>query len=155
MIDSAPIHIGGPTEEALFAWRAGRLHPEAAEWIGAHVDGCARCRAAMDHLEAVHAALEPPPEPPFLRQRQIGEVRRRLAERPTRRVPWRQMKWAALAGAVAGFALVFALHPRRPVAAGATASASRWCRARAPPTSRSATITRSPRRRWRCPPAAG
>ena len=59
-------------------------------------------------------ALEPPPEPLFLRQRQINEVRRRLEERPTRRVPWKQMKWAALCGAVAGFALVFALHPRHP-----------------------------------------
>ncbi|MGZ3408539.1 MAG: FecR domain-containing protein, partial [Polyangia bacterium] len=115
MIDSTPIHIGGPTEEALFAWRAGRLHPEAAEWIGAHVDGCKRCRAAVDHLEAVHEALEPPPEPPFLRQRQIADVQRRLRERPTRHVPWRQMKWAALGGAIAGFVLVFALHPRHPV----------------------------------------
>jgi hypothetical protein len=112
VIDSAPIHIGGPTEEALFAWRSGRLHPEAADWIGAHLDGCSRCRSAVEHIDAVHVALEPPPEPPFLRQRQITEVRRRLEERPTRRVPWKQMKWAALCGAVAGFALVFALHPR-------------------------------------------
>ncbi len=117
MIDTAPIHVGGPTEEALFAWRSGRLHPEAADWIGAHLDGCARCRAAVEHIDAVHAVLEPPAEPPFLRQRQITEVRRRLEERPTRHVPWKQMKWAALAGAVAGFALVFALHPRRPVVA--------------------------------------
>ncbi|MGZ3430034.1 MAG: hypothetical protein ACXVCV_25460, partial [Polyangia bacterium] len=115
MIDSTPIHIGGPTEEALFAWRAGRLHPEAAEWIGAHVDGCKRCRAAVDHIEAVHDVLEPPPEPPFLRQRQIADVRRRIEERPTRRMPLRQMKWAALCGAVAGFVLVFALQPRHPV----------------------------------------
>ena len=27
--DTEPLHLGGPTEEALFAWRAGRLHPEA------------------------------------------------------------------------------------------------------------------------------
>jgi len=98
--NSVPIHIGGPTEEALFAWRAGRLHPEAADWIGAHVDGCARCRSTVEHLDAVDDALEPPPEPPFLRQRMITEVRRRLDDRPTRRVPWRQMKWAALCGAV-------------------------------------------------------
>ena len=117
MIDTAPIHVGGPTEEALFAWRAGRLHPEAADWIGAHLDGCARCRAAMEHIDAVHDALEPPPEPPFLRQRQIAQVQRALKERPTRHVPWKQMEWAALCGAVAGFALVFALHPRRPVVA--------------------------------------
>jgi len=117
VIDTAPIHVGGPTEEALFAWRSGRLHPEAADWIGAHLDGCARCRAAVEHIDAVHAALEPPAEPPFLRQRQIAQVARALKERPTRYVPWKQMKWAALAGAVAGFALVFALHPRRPVIA--------------------------------------
>ncbi len=113
-MNSEPLHIGGPTEEALFAWRAGRLHPEAAEWIGAHVDGCKRCRAAMAQLDAVHEALEPPPEPAFLRQRQITEVRRRIEERPTRRMPLGQMKWAALAGAVAGFMVVFALHPKRP-----------------------------------------
>jgi len=113
-VDTQPLHIGGPTEEALFAWRAGRLHPEAAEWIGAHVEGCTRCRAAMAHVDAVHEVLEPPPEPAFLRQRQINEVRRRLEERPTRRIPVAQMKWAALAGAVAGFVLVFALHPKRP-----------------------------------------
>ena len=75
-MNSEPIHIGGPTEEALFAWRAGRLHPEAADWIGAHVDGCKRCKSAMDRLDAVHDALEPSPEPLFLRQRQITEVRR-------------------------------------------------------------------------------
>ena len=68
----------------------------------------------MDHVDAVRDLLEPPPEPAFLRQRQITEVRRRLEERPTRRIPIAQMKWAALAGAVAGFILVFALHPRRP-----------------------------------------
>jgi PEGA domain-containing protein/FecR-like protein/tetratricopeptide repeat protein len=117
-VSSEPIHNGGPTEEALFAWRAGRLHPEAAEWIGDHVDGCRRCRTAMDHIDAVHELLEPPPEPPFLRQRQIADVRRRLEERPTRHVPWRQMRWAALFGAVAGFAVVFALHPHRPLPVG-------------------------------------
>jgi hypothetical protein len=117
VIDSAPIHIGGPTEEALFAFRAGRLHPEAAEWIGAHVDGCVRCKSAMEHIDAVHVVLEPPAEPPFLRQRQLADVRRRLEERPTRHVPWRQMKWAAAVGAVAGFLLVFAFHPRRPLPA--------------------------------------
>ena len=112
--NTSPLHVGGPTEEALFAWRAGRLLPEAAEWIDAHVDGCARCTAALAQLDAVHDALEPPPEPAFLRQRQITEVRRRIEERPTRRIPVAQMKWAALAGAVAGFVLVFALHPHKP-----------------------------------------
>jgi tetratricopeptide (TPR) repeat protein len=119
--DTEPLHLGGPTEEALFAWRAGRLHPEAAEWIGAHVDGCERCRAAVAHLDAVHDMLEPPPEPPFLRQRQIAEVKRRLVERPTRYVPWRQMRWAALLGAIAGFAAVFFVHhPPRIGAHGET-----------------------------------
>ncbi len=115
-MNTEPLHIGGPTEEALFDWRAGRLHPEAADWIGAHVDGCERCRATLAHIDGVRASLEPPPEPPFLRQRQIAAVRRRLEERPTRYVPWRQMRWAALAGALAGFVTVFALRhvPRVP-----------------------------------------
>jgi outer membrane protein assembly factor BamD (BamD/ComL family) len=118
-VNTEPLHIGGPTEEALFDWRAGRLHPEAADWIGAHVDGCERCRATVAHIDAVHDALEAPAEPPFLRQRQIAEVKRRLVERPTRYVPWRQMRWAALAGALAGFAAVFLLHhPPRLAAHG-------------------------------------
>lgn len=101
------VHDGGPTEEALFAYRAGRLHPEAAEWIGAHVDGCARCRSKMERIDALHEALEPPPEPPFMRQADIAAVRKRLEQS---RVPWRRMGWAACAGALAGFALVFVLH---------------------------------------------
>lgn len=106
------VHDGGPTEEALFDFRAGRLHPEAADWIGAHVDGCTRCRTKMERIDAIDDALEPPPEPPFMRQANIAAVRRKL-ERS--RLPWRRMGWAACAGALAGFALVFFFHhaPRR------------------------------------------
>ena len=104
---TAVVHAGGPTEEALFDFRAGRLHPEAAEWIGAHVDGCARCRSTMARIDAVREALEPPPEPPFMRQADIIAVRHRLEHG---RVRWRRMGWAACAGALAGFALVLALR---------------------------------------------
>src|SRR5579859_3032742 len=91
------VHDGGPTEEALFAFRAGRLHPEAADWIGAHVDGCTRCRAKMERIDALDEALEPPPEPPFMRQADIAAVRRKLEQS---RMPWRRMGWAACAGAL-------------------------------------------------------
>lgn len=104
---SAPlVHDGGPTEDALFDFVGGRLHPEAAQWIGEHVDGCTRCRAVMARIDAVREALEPPPEPAFMRQSDLATVRRRLEKR---RVPWQRMGWAATVGALAGFALVLAL----------------------------------------------
>jgi tetratricopeptide (TPR) repeat protein len=108
------VHDGGPTEEALFDFRAGRLHPEAAEWIADHVEGCARCGVTMARIDAVREALEPPPEPPFMRQSDITAVRHRLDR--GRRVPWRPMAWAALTGAVAGFLLVFGLRPHHKAA---------------------------------------
>ncbi|MDB4964755.1 MAG: hypothetical protein JWN44_444, partial [Myxococcales bacterium] len=109
------VHDGGPTEEALFDFRAGRLHPEAAQWIADHVHGCRRCGVTMGRLDAVQEALEPPPEPPFMRQSDITAVRHRLDR--GRRVPWRQMAWGACVGAIAGFLLVFGLHRHRaPVA---------------------------------------
>ena len=61
MNSAAVVHAGGPTEEALFAFRAGRLRPEAAGWIGDHVDSCQRCRRAMARIDSVREALEPPP----------------------------------------------------------------------------------------------
>lgn len=110
MNPGAVVHAGGPTEEALFAFRAGRLRPEAAGWIGDHVDSCQRCRRAMAQIDAVREALEPPPEPPFMRQADITAVRRRLQRRRPA-LSWLTM--AACAGALAGFALVLTLrHPR-------------------------------------------
>jgi TolA-binding protein len=111
MNPGAVVHAGGPTEEALFAFRAGRLHQEAAGWIGDHVDSCQRCRRAMAQIEALREALEPPPEPPFVRQLDITAVRRRLARR---RPVLSRLTMAACAGALAGFALVMAFkHPQR------------------------------------------
>ncbi len=112
MSAGAPVvHVGGPTEEALFAFRAGRLLPEAAGWIGDHVDGCQRCRRAMARIDAVHEALEPPAEPPFMRQADITAVRRRLERR---RPVWSRLTLAACASALAGFALMMAFkHPQR------------------------------------------
>ena len=105
MSAGAPVvHVGGPTEEALFAFRAGRLRPEASGWIGDHVDGCQRCRRAMERIDALHEALEPPAEPPFVRQADITAVRRRLERR---RPAWSKVSLAACASALAGFALVF------------------------------------------------
>jgi ferric-dicitrate binding protein FerR (iron transport regulator) len=97
------VHPGGPTEDALFDYLAGRLHPQAAEWIREHVEGCARCSALAVRVRDVRSALEPPPEEPFQRQRDITSVRRRL-ERPRRR-----LHWVALSTGVAFAALAFAL----------------------------------------------
>ena len=104
---TAHVHNGGPTEEALFAWRAGRLHPEAAEWLREHVHSCGRCRSVVSRIDAVHTALEPPPEPPFMRHADITAVRRRLSRR---RPSWRPLGVAALAGGLVGFALMVFLH---------------------------------------------
>jgi ferric-dicitrate binding protein FerR (iron transport regulator) len=81
------LHAGGPTEDALFDWMAGRLHPEAGEWIADHVEGCARCAQAVRRVEAVRSALEPPEVSPFQRLRDLTAVRRRL-EQPSHRLPW-------------------------------------------------------------------
>jgi ferric-dicitrate binding protein FerR (iron transport regulator)/tetratricopeptide (TPR) repeat protein len=103
------VHVGGPTEDALFDWVAGRLHPQAADWIAAHVDGCVRCTRLAEQVRDVRRALEPPPEEPFTRQRAIHAVKRRL-ERPRRRV----RSWAVLgAGAAACAALVTFLALRK------------------------------------------
>jgi ferric-dicitrate binding protein FerR (iron transport regulator) len=80
------VHAGGPTEDALFDWLAGRLRPQAAQWIADHVQGCKRCSAAVERVRAVREALEPPELGPFQRQRDIAAVRRRL-EKPTHRLP--------------------------------------------------------------------
>jgi tetratricopeptide (TPR) repeat protein len=101
------VHDGGPTQEALFAFVAGRLHPEAAGWIGSHVEGCARCQEAMARIDAVRDALEPPPEPPFMRQADLAAVRKRLEHHPW---PWSRMAWGTLMGMAAGLVLVLGLR---------------------------------------------
>jgi ferric-dicitrate binding protein FerR (iron transport regulator)/outer membrane protein assembly factor BamD (BamD/ComL family) len=80
------VHNGGPTEDALFDWLAGRLRPQAAQWIEDHVESCQRCTQVVKSMEAVRDALEPPELSPFQRQRDIAAVRRKL-EKPARRVP--------------------------------------------------------------------
>src|SRR3989442_10885413 len=87
------------------------MHPEAAQWIADHVDGCKRCSEAMARIDAVRVVLEPPPEPPFMRQTDITAVRRMLDGE--RRVPWGPMGGAACAGAVAGLVMVAWLRPHR------------------------------------------
>ncbi|HEY7956447.1 MAG TPA: tetratricopeptide repeat protein [Polyangia bacterium] len=108
------VHPGGPTEDALFDHLAGRLHPQAGEWIAAHVASCARCTAAVAHLEAVREALEPPPELPFQRQRDLQAVRRRL-DRPRRR--WNRILlpgFVALAACLAVLWMGTRAGPRLP-----------------------------------------
>jgi tetratricopeptide (TPR) repeat protein len=104
------VHDGGPTQEALFAFVAGRLHPEAAGWIGSHVETCARCQETMGRIDAVREALEPPPEPPFMRQADLAAVRKRLEHQSW---PWRRMAWGTLVGMAAGVALVVGLGIRQ------------------------------------------
>jgi ferric-dicitrate binding protein FerR (iron transport regulator)/tetratricopeptide (TPR) repeat protein len=101
------VHDGGPTQEALFAFVAGRLHPEAAGWIGSHVESCARCQEIMARIDAVRDALEPPPEPRFMRQADLAAVRKRLEHQPW---PWSRMAWGTLLGMAAGLVLVLGLR---------------------------------------------
>jgi len=99
------VHAGGPTEDALFDWHAGRLRPQAAQWIAEHVEGCKRCTEAVERVRAIRAALEAPELSPFQRQRDIAAVRRRLAERPARRVP--RFAWVSVSSlALAALALL-------------------------------------------------
>ncbi len=85
---SRQVHSGGPSEEVLFDFVAGRLHPQASEWIESHLDGCARCTGAVERVRAVRQALEAPEETPFARQAAINAVKRRLEERPRGRRIW-------------------------------------------------------------------
>ena len=38
MSGQAFVHAGGPTEDALYDYLAGRLHPDAEPWIADHVN---------------------------------------------------------------------------------------------------------------------
>jgi outer membrane protein assembly factor BamD (BamD/ComL family) len=103
------VHNGGPTQEALYAFVAGRLQAEAATWIGSHVRHCARCSSLVARIDGVHAALEPPAEPPFRRQADITAVRRRLERKQD---PRQRLAVLMLAAGAAGFALMLCLTPR-------------------------------------------
>jgi ferric-dicitrate binding protein FerR (iron transport regulator) len=105
------VHNGGPTEDVLFDFVAGRLHPQASEWIESHLAACVRCGVAIDRVRALRQALEPPAETPFARQAAINAVKRRL-EQPTRvRRFWFPVTAATLAAAMA---LVVAWRLRSP-----------------------------------------
>ena len=103
------LHPEGPTIEALYAVAGGRLPPDAAAWVEAHVVGCAECAAALRRLAATRVVLEPPAEGPFQRARDLAAVRRRLEARPPRgrRQPWVWV-WAG-GGALALATLVLAI----------------------------------------------
>jgi hypothetical protein len=105
------VHSGGPTEDALFDWLAGRLRPQAAQWIADHVDGCKRCSAAVAQVRAVREALEPPEPGPFQRQSDIAAVRRRL-QKPAHRLP--RFAWVSSL-ALAALALVAWLGVKRGI----------------------------------------
>jgi ferric-dicitrate binding protein FerR (iron transport regulator) len=108
------VHNGGPTEDVIFDFVAGRLHPQASEWIESHLAGCARCTSAVDRVRALREALEPPPETPFARQAAINAVKRRLeSRRPGVRRYW--LPALSLATAAAAALVVFwKLQPRHP-----------------------------------------
>jgi ferric-dicitrate binding protein FerR (iron transport regulator)/TolA-binding protein len=80
-------HPGSPTDDALFDYAAGRMHPDAAEFVAAHLEGCARCAARHARVIEVRLALEAPPVGPFDPQRAVSAVKRRLAT-PRRARPW-------------------------------------------------------------------
>jgi ferric-dicitrate binding protein FerR (iron transport regulator)/TolA-binding protein len=118
------VHAGGPTEDALFDYIAGRLHPQARDWIAAHVQTCTRCAALAERVRSVREALEPPPEEPFQRQRDITAVRRRL-ERPRRRPGWLALSAAGVMAAAA-LTIYMSLRPKRPVLVATQGAAVPW-----------------------------
>jgi hypothetical protein len=100
------VHAGGPTEDALYDYLAGRLHPDAEPWIAEHVRGCRRCGEVVARVEAAKQALQPPAIDPFARQRTLNAVRKKL-EKPQRRfVP----AWALATAAAAACAIFFVMH---------------------------------------------
>ncbi len=111
------VHAGGPTEDALFDYVAGRLHPQAGQWIAEHVESCQRCTSAVEQVSSVRAALEPPAESPFQRQSDITAVRRRLATpRGFTRRP--KLFWSVgVSFAAMALATWFGIHRLHPVTA--------------------------------------
>jgi hypothetical protein len=110
------LHAGGPTKDALFDFVAGRLHRDAAQWIGVHVQTCPTCTEAIERLTAVREAMEAPAESPFQRQKDINAVRRRLAE--PKRAPRRRFVWLGAGGfltlAATAALIFFVTRPQPP-----------------------------------------
>lgn len=106
MSGQAFVHAGGPTEDALYDYLAGRLHPDAEPWIAEHVRGCRRCGAVVARVEAAKQALEPPAVDPFARQRTLNAVRKKLEQPKRRFVP----AWALATAAAAACAIFFVMH---------------------------------------------
>lgn len=101
----------------LGLWALGRLEPDVAAGVAAHLDGCAECRHIARELEAVAELLrhvdvsrleDRPPLPDGLEQRTMARIRR-----------IRRRRWAAAAAGVAAaaaVALAVLVWPRPPAA---------------------------------------
>jgi hypothetical protein len=102
---------------------------EAAESRAcAHLDECGECRANLQRLQRVMAALDsvPVPEPDaFLEQRAWAKLAPALAAESRRRawvLPWRAVAWGAAAALVVIAAFVAGQFTSRPTAPIETAS---------------------------------
>lgn len=105
-------HPGSPTDDALFDYASGRMHPDAAEFVAAHLEGCARCAARHARVIEVRLAFEAPPIGPFDAQRAVNAVKRTLAA-PRRGRPWALALGVSVALVVGALGGWLAFGPRR------------------------------------------
>ncbi len=96
------------SEEELIAYREG-VSPERAE-IASHLSACSDCRAELEHLEAVLAALDslPVPDPGEDYGRRVWQqIAPRLPEKPSRGwQTWLQPQRLAAMGSLAAMILL-------------------------------------------------
>lgn len=75
-----------PDDEWLLALAAGRLDSGAALVVGAHVEGCAHCRARVGGFESIGGALLETLEPALLAPEALARTLARLDAVPTSRI---------------------------------------------------------------------
>ena len=99
-------------ETALVPYLKGELAPAERARVAAHLDGCDRCRVALDDARAVLDALAvspAPTEPHWGRYR--AELRARLRERARRPRWWQRPITIALSAGLAAALALFTLRP--------------------------------------------
>ena len=102
----------GHPETALVPYAKGDLAAAERARVGAHLEGCERCRVALADVRAVLGALAAapvPPEPHWGRYR--ADLRARLAEHARAPRWWRRPLPIAVSAGLAAALLLFTLRP--------------------------------------------